>query len=90
VFPVATDETRYYFRLPTDFGRGGVVVLNNIVVKQVSKDIWDGGHSKLLDFDVILESGNHVLEVWGSEGCCDGKVSWQFRTESTEWMQWTT
>jgi hypothetical protein len=76
VFPVSTDETTYYFKLPSDFGRGGVVILNGIVIKQVSKDIWDGGKSTKLDFNATLESGNHVLEVYGSENCCDGKVSW--------------
>jgi hypothetical protein len=89
-FPVATDGTNYYFRTPTDFGKGGVVVLDGKVIKQVKADIWDGGKSTKLDFNATLTRGNHLLEYWGAEGCCDGTFSWSFRTEQTKWMQYTT
>jgi hypothetical protein len=89
-FPVATDETMYYFRTPTDFGRGGVVVLDGKVIKQVKTDIWQGGKSTKLNFNATLDKGNHLLEYWGAEGCCDGTFSWSFRTEDTKWMQYST
>jgi hypothetical protein len=89
-FPVATDEVNYYFRTPTDFGRGGVVVLDGKVIKQVKTDIWQGGKSTKLNFNATLDKGNHLLEYWGAEGCCDGTFSWSFRTEQTKWMQYST
>lgn len=53
-FPVANDGTMYYFRTPTDFGRGGVVVLDGKVMIQEKSDIWQGGKSTKLDFTAKL------------------------------------
>jgi hypothetical protein len=53
-FPVAQDGTNYYFRTPTDFGMGGVVVLDGKIIIQQKKDIWQGGKSTLLNFNATL------------------------------------
>lgn len=53
-FPVATDGVKYFFRLPTDFGKGGLVKLDGKIIIQEKKNIWHGGKSTLLDFDTTL------------------------------------
>jgi len=77
-FPVCEDGTKFAFKTPTDFGRGGVSIMDGKVMKEHSKDIWKGGKSTVLDFSVELNRGSHVLELYGSEGCCDGKTAWKF------------
>lgn len=39
-FPVGEDKTKYAFKLPTDFGLGGLSILDGKIMKQESKDIW--------------------------------------------------
>ncbi len=39
---------------------------------QETSDIWQGGNSAKLDFSTTLNAGDHVLELYGAEGCCDG------------------
>ena len=31
----------------------------------------------MLDFEVALEPGMHTMELFGGEGCCDGKTNWK-------------
>jgi hypothetical protein len=78
VFPVGEDGSVYSFRTPTDFGLGGVTQLDGVIIKEDSSDIWEGGSSTKLDFTATLDRGNHVLELYGAEGCCDGTTSWSF------------
>jgi len=37
-----------------------------------SEDIWQGGNSKLLNFESDLKTGFHIMTVAGAEPCCDG------------------
>jgi hypothetical protein len=39
-FPVYVNGTTYEFMLPTDFGLGGVSMLDGKIMKQETKDIW--------------------------------------------------
>jgi hypothetical protein len=71
-FPVGENGTQYSFKLPTDFGLGGVSILDGKIMKQESKDIWNSGRATQLNFAANLTAGQHVLEVYGAEGCCDG------------------
>lgn len=75
-FPVGENGTQYNFRMPTDFGLGGVSILDGKIMKQESKDIWQSGRATQLNFAVNLTAGQHVLEVYGAEGCCDGTTKW--------------
>ncbi len=77
-FPVSEDGTTYAFKTPTDFGRGGISVLDGNVMVEETSDIWEGGSSTKLDFTTTLDRGNHLLELGGSEGCCDGTTRWSF------------
>jgi hypothetical protein len=78
VFPVGKDGMEYSFRLPTDFGLGGISMLDGAEMKRETSDIWEGGSSTKLDFTATLDRGNHYILVYGSEGCCDGTTSWSF------------
>jgi len=75
-FPVGTNGLKYSFKTPTDFGYGGLVMLDGKIMKQERNGIWQGGKSTKLDFTIELSSGMHVLEYYGSENCCDGVTSW--------------
>jgi hypothetical protein len=88
-FPVCEDGTTYGFKVPTDFGRGGLSMMDGKIMKEHSKDIWQGGKSNKLDFSAKLSKGNHVLELYGSEGCCDGKTTWKFQVNGGKWLDFT-
>ena len=78
-FPVGTENTRYCFRNPTDFAKGGIVFADGKKVIETSADMWEGGHSKKLDFcHTFKEVGNHQLDYYGAEKCCDGTTKWFF------------
>jgi hypothetical protein len=47
-----------------------------------TEDIWDGGNSIVLNFEKTFTKGNHILELFGGEGCCDGTTSWAFNVNS--------
>jgi hypothetical protein len=93
VFPVGQANMTYMFKTPSDFGFGGVSILDGKIMKQETKDIWAGGKSTQLDFTTTLSQGNHVLEIYGAEGCCDGTTKWQFAVvmngKQSQWYEWT-
>lgn len=88
-FPVGTNGLTYSFKTPTDFGHGGLVMLDGKIMKQESKGIWQGGKSTKLDFSVELSAGMHVLEYYGAENCCDGVTKWSFSVNNGKYMAWT-
>jgi len=55
-------------------------MIDGKMIKQTKKDVYRYGRldTKLLDFCVELEAGNHILELYGAEGCCDGTTRWTF------------
>ncbi len=55
-----------------------------------TEDIWDGGNSEKLNFEKTFTRGNHILELFGGEGCCDGTTSWYFNVNDGEWEGFTT
>jgi hypothetical protein len=77
-FPVCANKLNWKFRVPTDFGLGGMVDVDFKTVKQDKKDIWRNGKSTTLDFAVTLDAGMHIIEVKGAESCCDGTTKWSF------------
>lgn len=67
------------FSLPVDFGFGGFVRIDGEVVTRYENDMWEGDSLYGLDTAHQLTAGPHRLEVYGAEGCCDGKRSWKFK-----------
>jgi hypothetical protein len=52
VFPVSRRAT-YTFRVPTDFGHGGMSLIDGKIMKQAAQDIWT--KQNILDFSVTLD-----------------------------------
>jgi hypothetical protein len=88
-FYVGQDDMKYAFKLPNDFGHGGVSMMDGKTMKIYKKDIWAGGKSTVLDFSVTLNTGMHTLEVYGAEGCCDGTARWYFNVNGGKWLDFT-
>jgi hypothetical protein len=88
-FPVGTNGLKYTFKTPTDFGHGGLVMLDGKIMKQERNDVWQGGRSTKLDFTIELSAGMHVIEHYGAEGCCDGVTKWTFAVNGGKQMAWT-
>ena len=70
------NNAKWSFRTPTDFGLGGVSMMDGKVMKKSTSDIWQNGKSTKLNFEVTLNKGNHILELYGAESCCDGQTTW--------------
>jgi hypothetical protein len=75
-FPTGDDGTTYSFKLPNDFGLGGMSILDGKVMKTETKDMWHGGNAGHLNFKATINAGMHTLEVYGAEKCCDGTTRW--------------
>ncbi len=76
------------FRAGVDFGRGGVVMLDDAVLDYSQQDLWwdeswDG--AGVLQGTADLQAGRHFLRVVGLDGCCDGRQSAQFRIGDGAW-----
>jgi len=91
VFPVAVDNTKYCFHVPMDLNYGGISMLDGKIMKQTRKDVYKYGRldTKLLDFCTTLSAGNHILEVYGAESCCDGTTRWTFQVNGGKWQDFT-
>jgi len=66
-----------------------MVYLDGELVKKDMTDIWQNGKSTKLDITVTLNKGNHVLEYFGTEKCCDGTTKWTFQVNGGEWEDFT-
>merc|ERR1711924_37451 len=65
----------YKFEGGFDFGWGGAVRHNDKWIFIKESDVWWGGsdwrNGAVWRFDIPY-AHNNVLEIFGSEGCCDG------------------
>jgi hypothetical protein len=43
-----------------------------------------------LNFEKTFRRGNHILELFGGEACCDGTTSWAFNVNDQGWEDFTT
>jgi hypothetical protein len=86
VFPVGSNDMLYSFHLPVDFGHGGVAFLDGGVQTYMFEDTYN---TPDYNFDVYLNEGMHVLEIYGAEGCCDGVTSWAFAVHGGDWIEFT-
>lgn len=93
LFGVAANQAGTWgFRAGVDFGRGGAMFLDGVLLDWDSSDLWWAGNfnasSEILAASgVNLNAGNHVLDIYGLEGCCDGTQAAQFQIGT---QQWTT
>lgn len=79
----ATSAGTWAFRVGPDFGHGGAVYLDGQAIAYKTGDMWwSGSYSNsnmIFDFSSVLSSGNHSLDIYGLEGCCDGGQQAQFK-----------
>lgn len=82
IFPIYSAGTKICFDLYTDFDKGGFAMLNGVIMKQTKRRT----SSTTLNFCAnSLNAGNQVLEVYGSNKCCDKQTKWRFQVNGTEW-----
>jgi len=83
----------WMFRFGIDWHQGGVILLNGQVIETVrpneAYDLWWGGNwdhpSVFRTTTRPLEMKSHVLEIYASESCCDGRQQYQFKRGTGEW-----
>ena len=71
------------FRAGVDFGYGGAMYLDGVAYDFKTNDMWWNGSysdsSQYLSINSLnLIAGNHTLNLYGFEGCCDGYQQAQF------------
>lgn len=71
------------FQLGTDAGYGGALYLDKVLVAKETSDLWWGydfnNTTQLLSSSAnALTSGNHILEAFWAEGCCNGANGGRF------------
>jgi len=82
---VVPSARRYYFRLGSDFGRGGELRIDGKTIEaQWNDDLWwkntwTNNHGDVLEGGRRLSAGEHTLEILGSEGSNDGGMTLQVR-----------
>jgi hypothetical protein len=76
------------FRAGVDFGSGGAMFLDGVAVDLHKNDMWWGGAytnaSQFFAATLDLAVGNHVLQIYGFEGCCDGSQQAQYKAAGAD------
>jgi hypothetical protein len=82
----AAEAGTWNFRVGPDFGFGGALFLDGVALDFRSSDMWWNGSygtpAQILVGSALLGAGNHVLEAYGLERCCDGAQQAQFLAPS--------
>ncbi|MFO1380222.1 MAG: CCXG family PEP-CTERM protein [Chitinivorax sp.] len=78
------------FRAGVDFGRGGAMFLDGNALAFSDQDMWwnyDYANTAgvLQASGINVGAGNHVLDIYGLEGCCDGGQQGQFQIGNGNW-----
>jgi hypothetical protein len=78
-----SEAGNWSFRAGVDFGSGGAMFLDGVAVDLHKNDMWWGGAytnaSQYFAASQFLDVGNHVLQIYGFEGCCDGSQQAQYK-----------
>jgi len=93
----AADAGLWSFRLGIDFGLGGTLLVDGVELDTKTFDLWWGGAgnygntSQLLSGSINLGAGDHTLQAYGFEACCDGGTGGQYLAPtSREFQDFTT
>lgn len=86
----AAEAGPWNFRFGVDFGRGGAVFIDGVAVATNPNDMWWAGSyanaSQAFELSSLLTTGNHVIQVYGLESCCDGTQQGQFQAPGGSFM----
>lgn len=70
-----------------DFGRGGALFVDGVAMAFNATDMWWSNSyanaSEILEASVTLGAGRHLVELYGLENCCDGRMQGRFRGPGT-------
>jgi len=70
-------------RSGVDFGKGGAIFVDGVAKDFKTNDMWWAGSysnpTQYFDVSLNLAAGNHVLQIYGLEGCCSGAHQAQFK-----------
>jgi hypothetical protein len=83
---------QWEFDFNVDCGWGGVVTFDGVRAPEVyhsGDHWWSGKYDRPLPLDFIhdMTVGVHTMEVYGAEGCCDGKSNIRFKKpHDVEWQ----
>lgn len=75
------------FRSGVDFDFGGTMYVDNVAIALNSNNMWWAGSysdpSQYLMGSLNLAAGNHTLQIYGIEGCCDAFQQTQFKAPTS-------
>ncbi len=81
-------------RSGVDFGGGGAIFVDGLAYDFKSNDMWWNGSysnpSQYFDITLNLSAGNHTLNLYGLEGCCDGNQQAQFKIGNGNFTTFST
>ena len=79
----AAQAGTWNFRTGVDFGFGGALFLDGVALGYNTHDMWWANSyastNGSLQGALNLAAGNHILKIYGIEGCCDGAMQAQFK-----------
>lgn len=87
----AADAGQWAIRAGIDFGRGGAVFLDGAALAFSAADMWwDGSYADTTQSfqltGLSLAAGNHSLQFFGLENCCDGGQQAQFSIKGNSYQ----
>lgn len=94
-FEVKPSETgTWSVRYGSDFGGGGGLYVDDIALEENWNDnLWwslNWSNPDVLEGSINLSAGYHRLEIIGSEGCCDGGITVQYKKPGGVFQTYTT
>ncbi|SDC28832.1 PEP-CTERM protein-sorting domain-containing protein [Massilia sp. PDC64] len=79
----AAQAGTWNFRTGVDFGYGGALFVDGVALGYNTHDMWwnnsYGTANGSLQGAINLAAGNHIVKIYGLEGCCDGAMQAQFK-----------
>ncbi|HSH72848.1 MAG TPA: CCXG family PEP-CTERM protein [Methylophilaceae bacterium] len=80
----SADAGLWEIRSGVDFGNGGALFVDGTAYAFATNDMWWAGNynnaSQYFSISLNLSAGNHVLNIYGLEACCDGFQQAQFKS----------
>ncbi len=82
----------WWFQFSPDAGLGGEIYFDGNLVERDTSNLWWGGQwsrsSELLDAVLAdVGAGNHTLDMYWAENCCNGGQSGRFSVDNgTSWL----
>lgn len=91
----AANAGAWQFRVGVDFGHGGAIFVDDVAYDFKTNDMWWRGSYKNSSQHFSIKSlnltaGNHKINLYGLEGCCDGYQQAQFSVGSGDFTTFST